>query len=326
MRALLIAYLLCSGVATAGTPLTLAGPPASVSFPLIHMIESGALSALGYDAHFQLWKDPDQLRAIVMSEHADYVAMPTNVAANLYNRGVDTRLLNVSTWGILYLLSRNADMKSLADFSGEEITVPFRGDMPDLVFQLLAEKHGLNPRQDFSVRYVASPLDAMQLLIMRRTDHALLAEPAVSMALRKTDSFPLKLVAPDLYRSVNLQEEWGKLFNTRARIPQAGIAVVNATKKPREEQALINQAYKKSLQICQQAAAECADMVVRQIPMLEKEAVLDALQFSTMETLTPDEAEPELKFFFNQLYNKNPSILGEKIPDDAFYQTPDQEL
>jgi hypothetical protein len=43
---------------------------------------------------------------------------------------------------------------------------------------------------------------------------------AVSIALRKTKSFPVKLVAPELYRSVNLQEEWGKLFNVEAKTPE----------------------------------------------------------------------------------------------------------
>ena len=46
----------------------------------------------------------------------------------------------------------------------------------------------------------------MQMLILRRADHALLAEPAISIALRKTGSFPVKLIAPDLYRSVDLQK------------------------------------------------------------------------------------------------------------------------
>ena len=38
----------------------------------------------------------------------------------------------------------------------------------------------------------ATPIDAMQMLILRRADHALLAEPAISIALRKTGSFPVK--------------------------------------------------------------------------------------------------------------------------------------
>jgi NitT/TauT family transport system substrate-binding protein len=90
--------------------------------------------------------------------------------------------------------------------------------MPDIVFQELIKKHGLDPQKDFNFRYVSSPIDAMQMLILRRVDHALLAEPAISIALRKTKSFPISVVAPDLYRSVDLQKEWGELFQTKAKI------------------------------------------------------------------------------------------------------------
>jgi len=70
--------------------------------------------------------------------------------------------------------------------------------MPDIVLQLLAAKQGLDLHKDFRVRYVPTPMEAMQLLITRRVSHALLAEPAVSLALRKTKSFPIGLIAPEL--------------------------------------------------------------------------------------------------------------------------------
>ena len=104
--------------------------------------------------------------------------------------------------------------------------MPFRGDMPDIIFRLLAEHEGLAVGKDITLRYVASPIDAMQLLITRRADHALLAEPAVSMGLRKTHSFPVSVIAPELYRSVDLQEEWGRVLKRPPRIPQAGIAAL----------------------------------------------------------------------------------------------------
>ncbi len=84
--------------------------------------------------------------------------------------------------------------------------------MPDIVLQAIMKKAGLNPKKDFDIQYAPTPPDAMQMLILRRADNVLLAEPATSMAMIKTGSFPLKLIAPDIYRSVNLQKEWEKFF------------------------------------------------------------------------------------------------------------------
>src|SRR5574343_1399830 len=115
--------------------LVLAGPFAAVSFPLIHMVETGALQDVAQRVEFVAWKDPDQLRVLAMQGRADFVAMPTNVAANLYHRGVPLQLLNVSTWGVLWMVSRDTNLKTLADFKGKEVAIPFRADMPDIVFQ-----------------------------------------------------------------------------------------------------------------------------------------------------------------------------------------------
>ncbi|WP_291351114.1 hypothetical protein [Acidovorax sp. 16-64-162] len=87
------------GVAAALPQITLAGPPAIVSAPLIHMAESNALQGVAQRTVFTAWRDPDQLRMMAMGGKADVLAMPSNVAANLFNRGAGVTLLNVSTWG-----------------------------------------------------------------------------------------------------------------------------------------------------------------------------------------------------------------------------------
>ncbi|HNQ03284.1 MAG TPA: PhnD/SsuA/transferrin family substrate-binding protein [Thiobacillaceae bacterium] len=322
--ALVLLTLLLAGTAHAAKlpRLILAGPYASVSNPLIHMVESGALRDVADKVEFVPWKDPDQLRVLALEGRADFVAMPTNVAANLYNRGVKLNLLNVSTWGVLWMISRDPKLKTLADFKGKEIAMPFRADMPDIVFGLLAQAQGIDPRRDFRLRYVASPLDAMQLLVMRRVDHALLAEPAVSMALRKTRSFPVSLIAPELYRSVDLQKEWGRVFRTEARMPQAGIVVLG---KARTDARLIERfqaEYAASLRWCQANAVACGRMVAKYVDLLTPEAVADSMAASQMRVVPARQARPELEAFFRRLHAQQPALLGGRLPDAGFYYAP----
>ena len=92
-------------------------------------------------------------------------------------------------------------------------------------------------------------MEAMQLLITRRVSHALLAEPAVSLALRKTKSFPIGLIAPELHRGADLQQEWGRLW---AQTPPAagGIAAVGTVRQQPEVLAAVANAYAQSLVWC----------------------------------------------------------------------------
>lgn len=298
--------------------LILSGPPAAVSNPLIRMVEANVLSDVAEEVEFVLWKDPDQMRALALKGGVDFLAIPTNVTANLFNRGVDIKLLNVSVWGILWLVSRDPALQSLEDFKGKEIAVPFRGDMPDVVFGAIARQKGLDPKKDFAIRYVSSPIDAMQLLVMRRVDHALLIEPAAAMALRKTKSFPLSVVAPDLYRSVNLQTEWAEAFDRKPRIPQAGIALLDS-ELPDAVVQRFNEEHAKAVQWCRDNPQQTGEIVEQYTKMLMAEAVADSVVKSQMMHMSAIDSRAELEQFFNLLHETTPALIGGKLPTDAFY-------
>lgn len=324
----LIMIVGCSDTKSKNTPtqqtsnskkLVFAGPFASVSHPMIHMIESGALKDISDNIEFRLWKNPDELRALTISGEVDFIAVPTNVGANLHNKGVDIKLLNVSTWGILGLITRDKTLKTIADFKGKEIAMPFRADMPDIVFEQICKKQGIDPKKDFKLRYVASPIDAMQMLIMRRVDHALLAEPAISIALRKTDSFPIKLVAPDLYRSDMLEKEWGEVYNVEGKIPEAGVAFLGKTAGKEKLIARFLEEYEKSLAWYQKNPVEAGKLIVKTIPMLDADGLADSIPRVQMKSVGAKEAQKDLEFFFDVLKENNPKVIGGKLPESGFY-------
>lgn len=299
--------------------LVLAGPPAPVSNALVRIADEGLLADVAEKVEFVLWKDPDRLRALALQGGADVLAMPVNVAANLHNRGADIRLLEVSAWGVLWIVTRDPKVTSIEDLRGSEVAVPFRGDMPDIVLNLIAEKQGVDLRKALRLRYVASPFDALQLLLARRVDAALLSEPAASMALRKSGSLPLKLVAPALHRGIDLQREWGLAFGRDPRLPQAGIAVAGSLRDRPDVIARVATACRDALEGCRAAPAACGQAVAQRIEMLDADAVVDAMATSMMRSVPAAEARGELEFLFGQLLRHNPALVGGHLPPDAFY-------
>lgn len=297
--------------------IVIAGPVASVSHPIFQMIKSGGLSDVTNKVEFRLWQNPDELRAILLKKEAHFVAIPTNVAANLYNKKEPIRLLSVPVWGILEIITREKNIKSIADLKGKEIVVPFRADMPDIVLQALIKKSGLDSKKDFSLRYVPNPPDAMQMLILRRADNVLLAEPATSMAMRKTGSFPLKLIAPEIYRSVNLQKEWGRLYGTKPQIPQAGLAVVGDVNPQVVKR--FSEEYAKALSWYKQNPKEAGELTAKNIAMFKPEAVADSIANITLFDANANTNKKEIESFFRVLMEIEPKLIGGKLPDDGFY-------
>lgn len=159
----------------------------------------------------------------------------------------------------------------------------------------------------------------MQNLILRQVDHALLAEPAISIALKKTGSYPLKIIAPDLYRSVDLQEEWGKTFNVEAKIPQAGMAVIGDMISNKEVVKRFNEEYQKSLNWYKNNAKEAAKMVIEEIPMLDEEGVSESIKHVQLNVVNAQDAKKDLEFFYQLLEKNNSKTIGGKLPTENFY-------
>lgn len=299
--------------------IVLAGPMASVSHPFFWMIKTNALKDITKKIEFKLWKNPDELRALVLNDDIDFMAIPTNVAANLYNKKVNLQLINVPIWGILGMISTDPSLKTLSDFKGKEIAIPFRADMPDIIFEQLLKKQGLDIKKDVKIKYLSNPIDAIQMLILRRIDHALLAEPAISIALRKAKSFPMNTIAPDLYRSVNLQDEWARVFKTEAKLPQAAIVVLKNSISKKHIIKRFQEEYKKATLWYKNNPKEAGELVAKNLKMLSKEGVSDSIENINLQFVTAQDAKKELKSFFEILKASDVKTIGGKLPDDNFY-------
>lgn len=112
----------------------------SLSSPIYKMIEDKSLSPFAENVEYKPWKTPDELRARISSGQAEVSAVPTYVGANLYNRGMDVKLINTLIWGILYMIGPDGEAVSWDSLRGQTVHVPFKGDMPDLVFRYLLKK------------------------------------------------------------------------------------------------------------------------------------------------------------------------------------------
>lgn len=294
--------------------LVLAGPFAPVTYPLIYMVENSRLQDVAEVTELKIWNNPDQLRAMIAAMQADFLAVPSNVAANLYNRGVDLNLINVSIWGVLWVVSRDGNISNLPDLKGQEVIIPFKGDMPDLVFRNLALKLGIDADKDFKIRYVNTPIDAAQQLIMNRADHAVLVEPAVSMVLLKS-----KKSGAGLHRSINLQKVWGAVYKTEAEIPQAGICVMANIKSKREVIETFQREYASAIKWSRRHPVETGKLVQKYIAGLKSKPVAEALRHVSLKFVTAQNARTSLETFFTALKEGNPSSIGRKLPEGGFY-------
>ncbi|PIF04014.1 MAG: ABC transporter substrate-binding protein [Arcobacter sp.] len=290
--------------------LVLAGPSASISHPFFRMIETGALNDMAKNVEFKLWRTPAQLKAMIINKSADFIAVPTNVAAIFYNKGQDIKLLNVSIWGLMSILSRDKSIKSIKDLKGKSIVVPFRNDVPDTTFKALLDKEGIDAKKDIKIKYTTNIVDAMSLLVTKIDDTAFMLEPISSMALLKDKS---------LNRSIDIQKEWAKLFKKSDEIAQAGIVATSNVNKNKKLVARFLEEYGKAIKWYKENPNKAGKLVGENLKMLNSKAVAKSIPFVRFKNVPIAQAKEELEFFFRLLEKEEPKNIGGKLPDSGFY-------
>lgn len=301
-------------LAFSAEPLTLWGPPAAPSIILAQAISSGALKGIDKSVDFRTWRTPDEMRAGLSSGKMQAVIVPSNVAANLYNRGLGVHLLNILTRGLLYIVAGD-ELVRIEDLAGKKIAVPFRNDMPDLIFHRLLARANLKAGRDLQFEYAGSPPEAMQMLLAGRVNAALLAEPAATAAILRA-----KVNLRYFSRAIDCQKEWAKTVGGSGFIPQAGLAVTRP---------FIDKVGRHGLETIQNALQAAVDVVVNH-PLraslasatelgLMSPVVAEAVPYSNLAALPASSIRPDLERFFAILAEDDPRIIGGRLPDDQFY-------
>ena len=290
--------------------IVIAGPFTNVSHPILVMIEHNVFKDIADKVEFRYWKNQDQLRAMILNKEVDFMAVPVNVAAILYNKGIDLQLLNVSIWGNYGIVSSNKSIKSIKDLKNRELAVPSRGDMPDIIMQKLLRGNGMK-RSDLNIAYMATPIDGLSMVVKGKIESAFLPEPALSMAVLKSKK-KLKIV-------LNIQEEYKKTFHTLETFPQVGFAIMGKNKTNIKLIDIFLKEYKKSMKWYKTNPIEASQIVVKYLPMLKQKAVAMGVKNIEIDTKTANEAKKQINKWFENLKSFNPKLIGDIIPDNKFY-------
>lgn len=295
--------------------LTIWGMPASPSVVLARAVASGALASLVEDAKFDVWRTADQMRAGVVSGDIALFASPTYAAANLFNRGAGVRLVNVLTWGLLYIFAgQGVRLEKLADLKGKTLLVGAKNDAPDLLTRFVLRSAGLDPEKDLTLSYVGTSAEAVPLLLAGKADAAVLPEPAASAAEIKA-----KQAGVSVTRALDVTELYAAQSGRPLGIPQAGLAVTEKflAAHPEIVAALHAASVEAAAWVGQNlkaAAALIADPLKLPAPIVEA-----SLPRFRLKVASAMEAKADLEAYFQALMTLSPDIVAGRLPEPAFY-------
>lgn len=298
--------------------LTVWGMPASPSVVLARAVASGALAPLVEEARFDVWRTPDQMRAGVVSGDMALFAAPTYSAANLFNRGAGIRLVNVLTWGLLYVVAGpGVTVTSLADLAGRKVLVAARNDAPDLLTRLVLGWAGLDPERDVSLTYAGTSAEVVPLFLAGQADIAILPEPAASAALMRAGQAGITVT-----RALDVTGIYAAHTGRAAGIPQAGLAVTERFLGDHSDVvAALHEACVAAAGWVAAEPAAAAALVAGQLN-LPAPIVEASLPNFRLEVASAAQARSDLELYFRNLMTLSPDIVAGRLPEPDFYWGP----
>ena len=295
----------------ADNAFTLWGPPVTPTVLLAVAAQMGEARKIR-PFTVKSWTSPDQLRAGLLNKSIEISIVPSYVAANLRAQGQPVILHNIMTRGLLAVMSKGKPITGLKDLARQKLVMPFKGDMPDLVLQILAKRAGIDLTN--LVTYTATPPEAVTLFLQKDFPHALLPEPLASASILKGKQEGVNVV-----RSFPIDKIWNESFGTQNGIAQAGLMVSETVAK---EQAEFLAALDKDLLAAldwvaannKSAAEIAANYMPAPVPALER-----AFEHSALTAVRAKDISTEILQFLGEMYQLNPKIVGGKAPDTGLF-------
>jgi len=303
----------------ASETIVVAGPSAGVTHPVFHMIQNNSLKDMDIKIKFKQWKNPDELKALILNKKVNFIAVPITAASILYNRGAEVQLTHLVMGGARGIVTNDKNIKTIKDLKGKTIGIGSRGGLADSLVKVLLRKSGLDYKKDIKIVYTQSSKNSTMMLLKGKIDCAVLSEPRISMALKKAKSLPSNKQPHKLFFSINLLDAWKIAFKSDKSFAQVGFLAVGDTIKDKKLISKFIQEYKKSLAWYVNNPKKSSKLTSKHLKGLHPKAIKNGIKNSNFYTLETSSDKKIIKELLNTLVINNPKSMGKKLPDDGFY-------
>lgn len=284
---------------------TLNGPTGMAMVDLMDMEDKYAITT---------YQAPTDITAKIINGEVDVAAVPSNLAAVLYNKTEgDIVAVSPIALGMLQILGNNADVQEVSDLAGKTIIASGQGGTPEYVLQKVLQDNGLTIYEDVNVQWVANHSEVNTQLLSQEGTIAMIPEPFVSTALAQGQEGVTKLF--------DLNELWEEA--TGQQLPMGVLVATRSFAEDRSDDLkVLLSDLQASVDYVNDSPAEAAKAIVEH-GFIGDEAIAEAaIPNCHIVLYTGDNAAEGIEMLktFNQtLYDMDPASVGGALPDENLY-------
>ena len=322
-RVFLLIGILCVGLFTgfgesgpnARTIMTVVAPKSPAAIPILRMVESNCMGK-NVEINLRLYNSTEAMVTLAFRGNYAVMIVPPHTAANLYNKGVNIKVLSVINWGGIYLCTIDPNCSGWDDLEGKEIYVPSKGSVPDILTQYLLDQNNLAVGKNVRIVY-SSNAEIAQLIASGRIHYAINVQPYVSSNLKSVKG----------YRIVSdFAKDW-KLTQGKEYSMPSNCAISNSTYLGRNEKLIQN--FNRELSNAVEWVVENpeeAGKLANVYLNANAEMITNAMPGFCFKYKSAADAEDDMEKYFTVLYGLKPESIGNKVPDDNLFYIPNKKM
>ena len=292
----------------------LAGMKGPTSIGMVGLLDDNEKGSTKNDYKFSLHGAASEIVPMLIKGELDIAAVPANLAATLYNSTQgEVQLLAVNNLGVVYIVAKNEDIKSVADLKGKTIFATGKGSTPEIALRHILSANGIDHDSDVTVEYRDEASAILPELQKNESAIAMLPQPYVTVACSKVEG--LKTV-------LDLNKEWESVNPDCGLV--TGVIVVRksfATENPQAVKDFMTE-YENSVKTVLNDNKNASELVVKH-GIFDNQAVIEkAIPKCNLTFISGEDMKNPVNKYLGVSYEQNPKSIGGSIPDDDFYYVP----
>ena len=260
---------------------------------------------------FTIAASPDEIVPQIVQGNVDIAAVPSNLAAVLYQKTQkNVSVLAVNTLGVLYLVENGESIQSVEDLKGKTIYASGKGATPEYALEYVLSANGIDPEKDVTIEYKSEHAEVVAALANDQTAAGLLPQPFVTTALMKNDSLRVAL---------DLNQLWQDGVSDDSQLVTGVVVVRNDYLKEHEADVdAFMDAYQASVEFVNSDPDQAAKIIGTH-DIIAEEVAKKAIPDCSIVFVEGEEMQTMLSGYLSTLEQQNPEMVGGQLPDDDFY-------
>ncbi len=286
----------------------LKGPTGMGAAVLLESDENGTANA---DYNLTLASAPDVLQTGLINNELDMAALPTNVAAvlNAKTEG-KIQILAVNTLGVIYLMSNDESIKTVADLKGKTILSAGKGTTTEYVLNYILAENGLTLDTDVFVEYASEHAEVISKATSDGYEVILLPEPFVTQMKAQDAGFAV---------AIDLTKEWKALGGGELTMGCIAVRKDFADENPDAVAAFLKD-YEASVNAVN-ADPEAAGTIIEKFDIAKAAIASKAIPNCNITFMTGEDMKTNVNAYLTVLHSSNAQAVGGSVPADTFYCT-----